>query len=73
MSNVQSKFDTVISGVPQGSIFGPVFLNVFFNDYFFFILKDSGQKNKTLVSGNVGDNKNLHPGCNKKIFYDKFN
>ena len=27
------------------------------------------KKNKTLVSGNAGDEKNLHPGGHKKVFF----
>ena len=41
INNKQSEFDTVISGVPQGSIFGQILLNIFFNDFFFFIPKAS--------------------------------
>ena len=36
INNKQSEFDTIISGVLQGSIFGPI-LYIFFNDLFFFI------------------------------------
>ena len=39
INNKQSEFDTIISGVPQGSIFGPILFNSFFNDFFFFITK----------------------------------
>ena len=41
INNKRGEFDTVISGVHEGSIFGPVLLNVFFNDFLFFIQKAS--------------------------------
>ena len=33
------EFDTIISGVAQGSIFRPILYNIFFNNFFFFISK----------------------------------
>ena len=41
INNVHSKFQNVISGVPQGSIVGPTLSNCFFNDFFYFIDKAS--------------------------------
>ena len=37
MNNIYSRFQNVISGVPQGSIVGPTLFNCFFNDFFYFI------------------------------------
>ena len=37
INNVHSRFQNVISGVPQGSIVGPTWFNCFFNDFFYFI------------------------------------
>ena len=39
INNVHSRFQNVISGVPQGSIVGPTLFNCFFNDFFYFIDK----------------------------------
>ena len=39
INNVHSRFQNVISGVPQGSIVGHTLHNCFFNDFFYFIDK----------------------------------
>ena len=41
INNVHSRFQNIISGVPQGSIVGPTLFNCFFNDFFYFIDKAS--------------------------------
>ena len=37
ISNTLSEFNKVISGVPQGSIVGPILFNCFFNNFYYFI------------------------------------
>ena len=37
INNILSKFNKVVSGVPQGSIVGPILFNCFFNDFYYFI------------------------------------
>ena len=36
INNVHSRFQNAISGVPQGSIVGPIVCKCFFNDFFYF-------------------------------------
>ena len=41
INNVHSRYQNVISEVPQGTIVCPTLLNCFFNDFFYFIDKAS--------------------------------
>ena len=41
INNATSDFETIISGVAQGSITGPILFNCFFNDFFYFFEKAS--------------------------------
>ena len=38
VNNIKSTFEEIISGVPQGSIVGPIIFNIFFDHFFYFIL-----------------------------------
>ena len=38
VNNIKNTFEEIIPGVLQGSIVGPILLNIFFDDFFYFML-----------------------------------
>ena len=41
INGIKSKFLTILAGIPQGSILGPIFFNIFINDLHYCIQKYS--------------------------------
>ena len=50
INNTLSEFNKVISGVPQGSIVGPIFFNCFFNDFYYVIENANFADDNTLTT-----------------------
>ena len=60
MGDKFSKWQKISTGVPQGSIVGPLFFNIFINDLFFFT--------ETTILCNYADDYNIYsPDKNSNI------
>ena len=59
INNIFSAFQTILSGVPQGSILGPILFNIFLNDLFLCIKKSD--------LNNFADDNTITATCNTSL------